>query len=143
MEIRLASKKATPLSGIEPVLTAIEQRLHHEPEAWLKQLQSRPGSFAELETDLWVTTLYVGSAARTGKGRGREGAGLYPELGVLGIQEGKSPALRRRSSTARSRVQTRSWKCWRCVFTRWVRPKRTWWRFAPTGRRGFGIVWSG
>lgn len=42
---------------------------------------------------LWVTTLYVGSAARTGKGRGREGAGLYPELGVLGIQEGKSPAL--------------------------------------------------
>jgi hypothetical protein len=42
---------------------------------------------------LWVTTLYCGPAARTGKGRGREGAGLYPELGVLGIQEGKSPAL--------------------------------------------------
>jgi hypothetical protein len=30
---------------------------------------------------------------RTGKGRGRKGAGLYPELAVLGIQEGKSPAL--------------------------------------------------
>ena len=42
---------------------------------------------------LWVTTLYFGPATRTGKGRGREGAGLYPELGVLGIQEGKSPAL--------------------------------------------------
>jgi hypothetical protein len=42
---------------------------------------------------LWVTTLYFGPRARTGKGRGREGAGLYPELGVLGIQEGKSPAL--------------------------------------------------
>jgi len=42
---------------------------------------------------LWVTTLYCSPAARTGKGRGREGAGLYPELGVLGIQEGKSPAL--------------------------------------------------
>jgi hypothetical protein len=42
---------------------------------------------------LWVTTLYCGPAARTGKGRGREGTGLYPELGVLGIQEGKSPAL--------------------------------------------------
>ena len=42
---------------------------------------------------LWVTTLYFGPAARTGKGRGREGAGLYPELGLLGIQEGKSPAL--------------------------------------------------
>jgi hypothetical protein len=42
---------------------------------------------------LWVTTAYLGPAARTGKGRGGEGAGLYPELGVLGIQEGKSPAL--------------------------------------------------
>jgi hypothetical protein len=42
---------------------------------------------------LWVTTLYLGPATRTGKGRGREGAGLYPELGLLGIQKGKSPAL--------------------------------------------------
>jgi len=42
---------------------------------------------------VWVTTLYCGLATRTGKGRGREGTGLYPELGVLGIQEGKSPAL--------------------------------------------------
>ena len=42
---------------------------------------------------LWVTTLYLGPAALTGKRRGREGGGLYPELGVLGIQEGKSPAL--------------------------------------------------
>ena len=30
---------------------------------------------------------------RTGKGRGREGGGVYPEFGVLGIQEGSSPAL--------------------------------------------------
>lgn len=42
---------------------------------------------------LWVTTLYCNPARRSGKGRGREGAGLYPELGILGIQEGKSPAL--------------------------------------------------
>ena len=42
---------------------------------------------------LWVTTLYLAPAALTGKRRGREGGGLYPELGVLGIQEGKSPAL--------------------------------------------------
>jgi hypothetical protein len=40
-----------------------------------------------------VATLYCGPALRTGKGRRREGAGLYPELGMLGIQEGKSPAL--------------------------------------------------
>lgn len=42
---------------------------------------------------LWVTTLYCSPARRSGKGRGREGSGLYPELGLLGIQEGKSPAL--------------------------------------------------
>lgn len=42
---------------------------------------------------LWVTTLYCSPALRTGKGRGREGSGVYPELGILGIQEGKSPAL--------------------------------------------------
>jgi len=42
---------------------------------------------------LYVSTLYCSPAARTGKQRGREGSGLYPELGVLGIQEGKSPAL--------------------------------------------------
>lgn len=42
---------------------------------------------------LWVTMLYCSPARRTGQGRGREGSGLYPELGVLGIHEGKSPAL--------------------------------------------------
>ena len=44
---------------------------------------------------MWVTTLYCAPAARTktGKGRGREGSGVYPEFGVLGIQEGSSPAL--------------------------------------------------
>jgi hypothetical protein len=42
---------------------------------------------------IWVTTLYCNPARRTGKKRGREGSGLYPELGILGIQEGKSPAL--------------------------------------------------
>lgn len=40
-----------------------------------------------------VMTMYCSPARRTGHGRGREGSGLYPELGVLGIQEGKSPAL--------------------------------------------------
>ena len=42
---------------------------------------------------LWVSTIYCGPAARSGKGRGREGTGLYPELAVLGFQEGDSPAL--------------------------------------------------
>jgi hypothetical protein len=42
---------------------------------------------------LWVTTLYCSPALRTGKGRRGEGAGLYPELSALHIQEGHSPAL--------------------------------------------------
>ena len=49
MEIRLEKETSSRVHGIEPVLSAIEQRLHSEPEAWLKQLQSRPGSFMELE----------------------------------------------------------------------------------------------
>jgi hypothetical protein len=40
-----------------------------------------------------VLTIYCSPALRTGRGRGCEGSGLYPELGVLGIQEGKTPAL--------------------------------------------------
>jgi hypothetical protein len=42
---------------------------------------------------IYVTTLYCSPSLRTGNGRGREGSGVYPELAVLGIQEGKSPAL--------------------------------------------------
>jgi hypothetical protein len=38
-------------------------------------------------------TLYCAPKVRTGHGRGREGSGLYPEFGLLRIQEGKSPAL--------------------------------------------------
>ncbi len=40
-----------------------------------------------------VMTIYCSPARRTGNRRGREGTGLYPELGALGIGEGKSPAL--------------------------------------------------
>src|SRR5205807_1111947 len=46
MEVRLENKKAAPLTGIQPVLATIEQRLHSEPQSWLKQLQAQPGSFA-------------------------------------------------------------------------------------------------
>lgn len=45
---------------------------------------------------LCVATLYCGPKRRTGTGRGREGAGLYPELAVLGFHEGNSPALVRK-----------------------------------------------
>ena len=42
---------------------------------------------------LWVTTLYCGPAARTGRGRGRHGAGLYPELAAYAIRGGITPEL--------------------------------------------------
>lgn len=47
---------------------------------------------------IYLTTLYCGPKGRTGQGRGREGAGLYPELAVLGFSEGSSPALASRVS---------------------------------------------
>jgi len=49
MEVRLESKQTSPLSGIDPVLSGIQDRLQSLPEAWLKQLQANPGSFAALE----------------------------------------------------------------------------------------------
>jgi hypothetical protein len=42
---------------------------------------------------LFVTTLYCGPRKRTGKGRGEEGAGIYPELCLTGFTEGVSPGL--------------------------------------------------
>ncbi len=44
---------------------------------------------------IYVTTLYCGPAKKRGsvKVRGNEGAGVYPEWALLGIQDGKSPAL--------------------------------------------------
>ena len=38
-----------------------------------------------------VLTLYCSPRVRTGKGRGREGSGLYPELAAYRISEGASP----------------------------------------------------
>jgi hypothetical protein len=38
-----------------------------------------------------VMTLYCSPRGRTGKGRGREGTGLYPELAACRISEGSSP----------------------------------------------------
>jgi len=42
---------------------------------------------------VWITTVYCGPTVRTGQRRRAEGSGLYPELAVLGIREGVSPAL--------------------------------------------------
>jgi hypothetical protein len=42
---------------------------------------------------LWVSTAYYATLQRTGKGRGPAGSGLFPELAVLGIHQGKTAAL--------------------------------------------------
>src|ERR671920_1736244 len=42
---------------------------------------------------VWIATLYCGPRSRTGRGRGREGTGAYPELAALGIRKGATPAL--------------------------------------------------
>jgi hypothetical protein len=47
---------------------------------------------------LWIMTLYCGPRRRHGRGRGREGTGLYPELAVLGFSEGVRPALARQTA---------------------------------------------
>jgi hypothetical protein len=42
---------------------------------------------------VWIATTYCGPKSRTARGRGREGAGAYPELAALGIRKGATPAL--------------------------------------------------
>ena len=42
---------------------------------------------------VFLSTLYYGTKRCTGRGRGRAGSGLFPELAVLGISNGASPAL--------------------------------------------------
>jgi len=153
MEVRMDSRTGAVLTGIDPVVTQIQQRLQARPKEWLRALRKDFGKLADVEKEihqafsqmadqvvagllaeatagddfaeaakkkvsaadperkrrrgearplrlrlfggllLWVTTLYCSPKLRTGKKRGREGAGLYPEWGLLGIQEGKSPAL--------------------------------------------------
>ncbi len=55
MEVRVHSKKAVPLGGIEPVLAEIRQRLQSQPDAWLQKLRDQPGSFADLEKSVHQT----------------------------------------------------------------------------------------
>lgn len=49
MEVRVQSKKGTPLQGIDPVLAEIHQRLHSHPQEWLRRLQDNPAGFGDLE----------------------------------------------------------------------------------------------
>lgn len=52
MEIRMESKKAPALNGLEPVLAEIQQRLQSRPKEWLQSLQQNPAEFANLEKEI-------------------------------------------------------------------------------------------
>ena len=52
MEIRMESKKAAVLTGMEPVLAMIRQHLQTRPKGWLQSLQQNPAKFGDLEKEV-------------------------------------------------------------------------------------------
>jgi len=52
MEVRMGSKTGSVVSGIDSVLTEIQQRLRADPKAWLKALEQNPGGLAKLEQEV-------------------------------------------------------------------------------------------
>lgn len=52
MEVRMESKKATVVTGIDPVLSQIQERLRVRPKEWLAALQNEPGTFVDVEKDV-------------------------------------------------------------------------------------------
>jgi hypothetical protein len=55
MEVRMDSKKGTVVSGIDPVLAEIQQRLQAHPKEWLKALEQNPSGLANLEQEIHRT----------------------------------------------------------------------------------------
>lgn len=52
MEVRMESKKAPVVTGIDPVLNQIQQRLRARPKEWLVTLQQNPGNLADVEQEI-------------------------------------------------------------------------------------------
>jgi hypothetical protein len=52
MEVRLQNQRGTRVSGIDPVLAEIQQRLEAHPREWLKALARNPGNLANLEQEI-------------------------------------------------------------------------------------------
>lgn len=52
MEVRMESTSGKVVSGIDPVLVEIQQRLQADPKAWLKSLERNPGGLANLEQEI-------------------------------------------------------------------------------------------
>ena len=52
MEVRMESQQGARVTGIEPVLTEIQQRLQAHPKEWLKKLAQNPGNLAHVEQEI-------------------------------------------------------------------------------------------
>lgn len=52
MEVRMESKKGTVVTGIDPVVAEIQQRLQAHPKEWLKTLEQNPAALANLEKEI-------------------------------------------------------------------------------------------
>jgi hypothetical protein len=52
MEVRIEGKKGTAVTGIDPVVADIQERLRTHPQEWLKALQQDPGRFVNLEQEI-------------------------------------------------------------------------------------------
>jgi hypothetical protein len=55
MEVRMGSKTASVVSGIDPVLAEIQHRLQAHPKEWLAVLARNPGGLADLEQEIHRT----------------------------------------------------------------------------------------
>ena len=52
MEVRMESKKGAVVTGLDPVLTQIQQRLRSRPQEWLAALQRDPEKFVDVEREI-------------------------------------------------------------------------------------------
>lgn len=52
MEIRMDSQVGPVLSGIDPVVSELQEKIRTCPQEWLKALQKNPQSFANLEQEI-------------------------------------------------------------------------------------------
>ena len=76
-----------------PEMTQHVDRVRAAAEVPLRPLEKKRPLVVRLLGGLAITvmTLYCSPRVRTGKRRGREGSGLYPELEAYRISEGSSP----------------------------------------------------